>query len=200
MGHHLSANFTTLELTRRHSYDRDFLLHFKDICTEPPASLQEVAESLSILRLPACQQPPLGKALTLKGRRKWRDSALARTPGVTFGTLDPVAGSDDVRIAPSALPPPAVHCDTPQRRTESVASDRDPTPYSPTVVSTASESGSPTSTLGGCVETKLARCDSREKYKDTRLEELETKVASLMAEVEALRLEVTRLQSYHTAW
>lgn len=119
---------------------------------------------------------------------------------MTFGTLDPVAGSDDVRIAPSALPPSAVDHGAPQRRTESVASDRDPAPYSPTVVSTASESGSPTSTLGGCIETKLARCDSREKYKETRLEELETKVASLMAEVEALRLEVTRLQSYHTAW
>ena len=159
-----------------------------------------VAESLSIHRFPTCQRSPLGKSPTLKGRRKWRDSALARNAGVTFGTLDPVAGSDDVRIAPSALPPPAVHCDTPQRRTESVASDRDPTPYSPTVVSTASESGSPTSTLGRCVETKLARGDRREKYRETRLEELETKVASLMAEVEALRLEVTRLQSYHTAW
>ncbi|RDX49337.1 hypothetical protein OH76DRAFT_549702 [Lentinus brumalis] len=180
----------------RFRYDREFLLQFQDVCKMKPASYPHADVRLLDRICYSSERPPSDNNTSWpNSRRKPRPSPAARVVGLAFGTAQAVAGSDNVRIAPSAVP---------LAKGQGIATrPRVPSPGnvftcdSPTVAGTTTQGNESYLTAhdSDFVDNLRATKGIDEKQREARVDELEKRVASLVREVESLRGEIKQLRA-----
>ncbi|TFK87584.1 hypothetical protein K466DRAFT_599376 [Polyporus arcularius HHB13444] len=184
----------------RFRYDREFLLQFQDVCKMKPASSPQADVRVLERIYYGSERPPSDITSWPKSRRKPRPSPAARVVGLAFGTAQAVAGSDDVRIAPSAVPLAEGHGIATRPRVPSPGSEF--TCDSPTIAGTTTEGSESYLTAHDpdSVDNSRAGKSIDEKQREARVDELEKRVAFLVREVESLRGEIKQLRAHLPGW